>query len=121
MAGKDINPKIKELLESDIFDYLELESIPEEDKAQMMENIMLSLQSRMMLRIADIVEETSPEKFDEFKKLLSDEKVTDQDVAKFLDEMKINLDVIAAEEAILLKAEVMGLKAKAGGADGQKS
>lgn len=123
MSDVSINPTIKEILESDIFDYLELESIPEEDKAQMMENLILSLRSRMMLRIADMLEQEDEKKFEEFKKLLSDEKVTDVDVSKFLSENKINLDIIAAEEAILLKAEVMGLKTKvkAGGEDGKDS
>lgn len=123
MADIKVNPSIKEILESDIFDYLELESIPEEDKAQMMENLIISLRSRMMLRIADTLEEESTESFEAFKAILNDEKVTDQDVSKFLDEHKINLDVIAAEEAILLKAEVMGLKAGAnkGGGDSDKS
>lgn len=121
MADVKMDATIQEVLESDIFEYLELESLPEDDKAQMMENIIISLRSRMMLRIADILEAKSQEEFEKFKKLLSDESVTDTDVSSFLQANSINLDTIAAEEAIFLKAEVMGLKSKvkAGGENGK--
>lgn len=112
MSSSSVNINIRKILESDIFDYLELSSMPEEDKAQMMENMILSLRSRMMLKIADMLEKDDPQKFEEFKALLSKEGATDQDVSKFLDQNEINLDVIAAEEAILLKAEIMGMKPK---------
>ncbi len=112
MSEDSINPTIKKILESDIFEYLDLGSIPEDDKAQMMENLILSLRSRMMLKIADILEAKDASSFDEFKNMLSDENVTDKDVSEFLDKHDINLDVITAEEAILLKAEIMGMKPK---------
>lgn len=111
MTKESIDNSIKTILESDIFEYLELASLPEEYKAQMMENMILSLRSRMMLRIADILEADNLNSFEEFKKMLSDEKITEKDVSDFLNHHNINLDVIAAEETIMLKAEVMGLKA----------
>lgn len=120
MSDKTFDGSIKELVECEIFEYLELEDIPEEQKAEMMENIIISLRSRIMLRIADVLEEKNDASFENFKKLLGDEKVTESDVQQFLDSQQINLDAITAEETLLLKAELMGLRSKAnkGGIDG---
>lgn len=111
---------LKKVIESDIFDYLEMSDIPEADKEKMMENIILSLRARVLIRIADIIEQKDKQKFEDFKKML-DENPSDSEFHKTLDEFDINLDAITAEEALLLKSEVMGLKsAKAGGIDERK-
>ncbi|MCL5411102.1 MAG: hypothetical protein M1324_04690 [Patescibacteria group bacterium] len=101
---------MKEILESDIFDYLELESVPEEDKIHMMENLMVSLRSRVMIRIADMLEEQSKEKFEQFKKLLNTSDLNNSEIEKFLKENNINIEVLVAEESILLKSEIMSIK-----------
>lgn len=116
-SGTKLNQSIKEIIESDIFNYLEMDAIPESDKEKMMENIILSLRARVLIRIADIVEQKDKQKFENFKKMLV-ENPTDSEFQKTLDEFDINLDAITAEEALLLKSEVMGLKkVYAGGKD----
>lgn len=116
----NLDSNIRTIIESDIFDYLELDSLPDEEKAQMMENLIISLRSRIMIRIADLLEKEKPGEFETFKKMLGDEKTTAKDVDEFLKKNQINIDVIAGEESILLKTEVMGLKniKDSGGGDG---
>ena len=104
-----LNQSIKEIIESDIFDYLELDTIPDAEKTKMMENLIISLRSRVMLRIADILEHKDPTLFENFKKMLS-ENPNQEEIEKVFQDNDINIDAITAEEAILLKAEVMGLK-----------
>lgn len=112
MANK-IDPVIKDIIEKDIFEYLELASMPEERKAQMMENLLISLRSRIMLRIADIIEGKDKIEFENFKRLLDNSDSTQEQIEAVLSKFNINLEQLTAEEAILLKAEVMGLKKKA--------
>jgi len=115
-----LDQSIKKVIECDIFDYLEMNDIPESDKERMMENIIISLRARVLIRIADIIEQKDKQKFEDFKKML-DKNPSDSEFHKTLDEFDINLDAITAEEALLLKSEVMGLKsAKAGGKDERK-
>lgn len=113
--NSQLDQSIKEIIESDIFNYLELDSIPDQEKTKMMENLIISLRSRVMLRIADILEQKDPAVFENFKKMLN-ENPNQAEIEKVFQDNDINVDAITAEEAILLKAEVMGLKkAKAGG------
>jgi hypothetical protein len=110
-----LDQSIKEIIESDIFEYLELDTIPDEEKTKMMENLIISLRSRVMLRIADILEQKDPTIFENFKQMLAGNP-NQGEIEKVFQDNEINVDVITAEEAILLKAEVMGLKqAKARG------
>lgn len=111
--ANNVDPVIKDIIERDIFEYLELTSVPEEQKAQMMENLLTSLRSRVMLRIADIIEEKDKAEFDSFKILLNNSNTSQEQIESFLNKFNINLEQITAEEAILLKAEVMSLKKKA--------
>jgi len=110
-----LDRSVKEIIESDIFSYLELDSIPDQEKTKMMENLIISLRSRVMLRIADILEQKDPALFEQFKQMLNGNP-NQGDVEKVFQDNNINVDAITAEEAILLKAEVMGFKqAKARG------
>ncbi|MFA5927509.1 MAG: hypothetical protein WC844_05090 [Patescibacteria group bacterium] len=108
MTAGAIDLSIKELIESDIFDYLELNSLTPEEKEAMIQNLVISLRSRVMLRIADILEETG--EFEKFKSLLGGVNTADEEVVEFLVSHEIQVDALAADEALRLKAEVMGYK-----------
>jgi len=108
-----LNQTIKDVLESDIFVYLKLEDMPEDDKAKMIENILGSLKSRVMIRIADFMEEQG--KLDEFKLLLNKDDSTEEIINAYLLMKKVPVDVFTAEESIMLKAEIMGLKSQIAG------
>lgn len=111
-----LNQTVKDVMESDIFIYLNLEDMPEDDKAKMIENILGSLKSRVMLRIADHLEEQG--KFEEFKLILNDENSSEEKINIYLTDNKVPVDVFTAEESIILKSEIMGLKPQmAGGKD----
>ncbi|MEI7792203.1 MAG: hypothetical protein WCI57_01815 [Candidatus Berkelbacteria bacterium] len=111
-----LNQTIKDVMESDIFVYLKLEEMPEDDKAKMIENVLSSLKSRVMLRVADYLEEQG--KFEEFKSILNEDTPSDEKINTYLTDNKVPVDVFTAEESIILKAEIMGLKPQiAGGKD----
>ncbi|OQA03310.1 MAG: hypothetical protein BWY68_00771 [bacterium ADurb.Bin400] len=110
MNDNPFSESIKTIIESDIFEYLELGALSDEEKTNMMENLIMALRSRIMLKIADLLEWQNPTLLEEFKALLNSDEAIEEDIHQFLTSNKINIDAITAEEAIILKAEVMGLK-----------
>ena len=107
MIVNSINSTVREILERDIFEYLNLNSLSDREKAELIENLIVSLQNRVMLRIADLLEESH--EFEIFKALLDKESVLDEEVIEFLKARNIQVDILTAEEAILLKSEILAL------------
>lgn len=108
MAQKDLNNVMKTVIESDLFEYLGLDSLPDEKKVKVMEELMISLRARVIIRIADFLE--SKGTYPQFKELTEKDDTTDIIVTKFLEDNKVPVDVFTGEEALLLKTEIMGLK-----------
>ena len=107
-----LDDNIKKVIETDIFEYLEINDFNDQQKEKIIESIFLALRSKIMIRIANILEQNNQDSFDKFKELLDTDEPDNQKIAQFLSENKINFDQITAEESILLKSEIMEAKDK---------
>ncbi len=113
----DLNQTMQQVLECDIFEYLNLENLSAEDKTKAMEDMIGSLKSRVMLRIADFLEEKGT--FEQFKIILNDDNSTEEMVNTYLEENNVPVDVFTGQESIQLKSELMKIKnIGKGGQDG---
>jgi len=92
----------KDLIENDIFELLGLKDIPEEQKEELMTKIIEGVESRVVLRIDDLLEDADR---DNFGKIL--DQGDDQAIADFLQTKNINVGQLAAEEALLMKNEIL--------------
>jgi hypothetical protein len=92
----------QDLIEGDIFELLGLQNLSEEEKEDIMAKIIEGLQSRVVLRIDDLVGEEDRKKFYD---LLDQSK--DEEINSFLASKNINVPQITAEEALLQKNEII--------------
>ena len=99
----------KILIESDIFEYLGLKSMSQEEQDAIIEKTLINLNNRVSIRIADFLEDKDPALFEQFKTMLAKDGGEDEKT-KFLADNKVPIDVFYGEEALYLKAELMQLK-----------
>jgi len=93
----------KKLLETNIIEALGLESLPDEQKIQMVQTMVDLVQKRLMLRIMD---QLSEEEKDEFEKILGGRDV-DLAAAEFIKNKVPNFDEMVQEEIIKVKQEMI--------------
>lgn len=92
----------KDLIEHDIFELLGLKNIPETQKEELMSQIIEGVESRVVLRIDDLLDEADRDKFGQILDQGDDQAITD-----FLQSKNINVGQLAAEEALLIKSEIL--------------
>jgi ElaB/YqjD/DUF883 family membrane-anchored ribosome-binding protein len=92
-------------LEKNIIEELGLETLPEEQKITLLEQMTTLVQKRVMLRIMEVLTEVEK---DEFEKLLEEKGEDAIEIANFLREKIPNLDELVKEEIVKLKKEVIG-------------
>ncbi|MCX6811667.1 MAG: DUF5663 domain-containing protein [Candidatus Berkelbacteria bacterium] len=92
----------QELVDKNIFELLDLKDAPEDKKKEIMDNMMQTVQNRVLSRILDAL---SDEDLKEFDKLTAENKT--EEINKFLDGKGVNLAQISAEEALNYKTEII--------------
>jgi hypothetical protein len=97
-----LNPS--ELLEQSIFTLLKIDGIPQDQKDKMAEGMMETIQTRVLARILDSLDEAGVE---EFSRLVDQED--HGEVQSFLERHDIEVSSLMAEEAMLYKTEVVAL------------
>ena len=101
MAQMDyIDPQ--ELVDKNIFELLGLKDASEDKKKEIMDNMMQTVQNRVLSRILDSL---SDEDLKEFDKLTAENKT--EEINKFLNAKGVNLAQISAEEALNYKTEII--------------
>lgn len=91
-----------DLIDKDIFELLGLKNAPEEKKKEILENMMGTVQNRIMARILDSLND---DEIKEFEQLVSTKDETQ--IKDFLDKKGIDLTQISAEESLLYKTEII--------------
>lgn len=92
----------KDLIEGDIFELMGLQNMAEDKKQELMAKFIEGVESRVALRIDDLLEGEDKEKF---------HQLLDQDdegaINQFLKSKDINVPQLAAEEALFAKNEIL--------------
>lgn len=99
MAGL-INPK--DLVEGDIFALLGLQNLTEAQQEETMAKLIESVQNKVLIRIDDLVGEADLEAWHRVLDTGSDEEIN-----QFLTSKNINVAQLVAEEALLIKSELV--------------
>lgn len=94
--------KAKDLIEGDVFELLGLQNLPEKRKEELMAKIIEGVESRVVLRIDDIIADEEREKFHQLL-----DQGTDQEIDIFMKDRGINVAQLAAEEALFLKNDIL--------------
>ena len=94
--------KPADLIEKDIFELLGIGYISDEKKEELMGKIIEGVESRVVLRIDDSLEESDKTKF---KAIL--DSGTDEEINQFLESKDISVGRFAAEEAMYLKSQII--------------
>lgn len=102
-----VNIDPKTLAEGDIFELMGLQNLSEEKKAALMSQLAQGVQSRVLVRLDDLLKE---EDRPAFKELV--DKATDEEILRFLEERDINVGQLVVEESLLEKAKVIELAQK---------
>lgn len=92
----------KDLVEGDIFELLGLQNLPEDQKEELMTKIIEGVESRVALRIDDLLDDKEKENFHQ---LLNQDD--DQAISEFLQSKDIKVAQLAAEEALFVKSEIL--------------
>ncbi|MFA6532091.1 MAG: DUF5663 domain-containing protein [Patescibacteria group bacterium] len=98
----EIDPE--SLIDKDIFELLDLKDAPEDRKHQILEDMMETIQNRVVARILDSLKKEEVKEFEE----LLDEDDNDK-VAQFLQTRNIDPVTFTAEEALNYKIEILNL------------
>lgn len=91
-----------DLIEGDIFELLGLQNMAEDKKQELMSKFIEGVESRVALRISDLLEDEDEEKFNQLL-----DKNDDQAINEFLKSKDINVPQLAAEEALFVKNEIL--------------
>jgi uncharacterized membrane protein YebE (DUF533 family) len=100
-----MNPKT--LIEGDFFKEAGLDGLPQEEKEKIMTKLIESVRNRVLIRIDDLIDEKDRA---DFHKVLESGK--DEDIRKYLEERKINVQQLVVEESLLQKAEMLNALAQ---------
>lgn len=96
-----MDPTAKEILEKDLLELMKLDRLPDEEKKKLYEQVLETIQNRLLLRLAGKLGE---EKKEEFFKVI-DEQDADK-LNKYLFEQGIDYQALYAEEILLYKLEM---------------
>ena len=105
MVGSNNSPwtiDAKTLIEGDLFELLGLNNLSDEQQEEVMRKLIEGLESRVMLRIADLIPETDQEAWEHV--LASSD---DQLIRNYLDDLGINVGQLVAEESLRMKHELL--------------
>jgi len=97
----------QKLVEGDFFKEAGLDGLPEEEKEKLMTKLIESVRNRVLIRIDDLIGDKDREAF---HKVLESGK--DEEIRKYLDEKKINVQQLVVEESLLQKAEMLNALAQ---------
>ncbi|KKQ95435.1 MAG: hypothetical protein UT66_C0001G0020 [candidate division CPR2 bacterium GW2011_GWC1_39_9] len=92
-----------ELIEKDIFELLDLKELPQNYKDKMVKEMEDMLENRVIGRLMDGLDEKGAEEFDKLPEGDSNA------ITEFFKEKNIDVDQIAAEEALMLKSDMASL------------
>lgn len=98
----DIDPE--SLIDKDIFELLDLKDASEDRKRQILEDMMETIQNRVVARILDSLKE---DEVKSFESLLDEDN--DEKIAQFLQERDIDPVTFTAQEALNYKIEILNL------------
>jgi len=90
-----------QIIDTDIFELLGLENMPEDKKADIAEKIGETVISRVL---ANVLESLEGDKAAELKFLLEENNI--EAIKQFLNENNIDLKEIVVKEAVVLKAQI---------------
>ncbi|MBU1132465.1 hypothetical protein KKC32_04445 [Patescibacteria group bacterium] len=94
------NQVLTDLLRANIIGLLGLQSLPDDEKSAMLEQMNELVQKRVMLRIMEVMA-------DEDQKQMAEMEQNPQAVLAFIGEKVPNLEDIVKEEVVKLKAEML--------------
>lgn len=92
----------EQLLESNIFDSLGFDKLDEKQKQDMLVQLAESVTNGVLVRIYDALPETER---DEWQKMV--EAGQNEAAAKFLTDHNLNINELAAQEALVLKTKLI--------------
>ncbi|MCR4278171.1 MAG: hypothetical protein NUV80_03965 [Candidatus Berkelbacteria bacterium] len=95
---------LEEILQKSIFEVSELENLSEEKKQEIFEQSYETVMNRVMIRIADLLDEHG---IDKLKELIDEADAGA--VHQFFESNNIDIDQIASSEALAYKVELAAL------------
>lgn len=101
----DIDPEA--IIDKDIFQLLGLENSSEADKKQVMDDMLETIQNRVVARLYDALGEEASQAFEKLVDEGDDAKVAD-----FLKQKGIDTARITTEEALFYKTEILTITGK---------
>ncbi len=95
-----------DIVSKDLFELLDLEDMPEDQKNEIRAKVLETIRDRTLLRIRDLL---SDQEFDEYKKLLEAPEGSDSDKAidEFLAAKNVDVNQLTVEETILVKMQAV--------------
>jgi hypothetical protein len=99
---------VKNLIEDDIFDLLGLENLDDKTKDDLRINILESVSNRILLRVADLLND---EEIKHWENLL--DEGNNEKIVNYLQEKNIDLKKIAIEESLIYKRQLVDTLNKA--------
>ncbi len=102
-----VNVTPEDLIEGDIFELMGLDHLSDDKKAELINQLNRGIQSRVAVRIDDLLAEAD-------KSIFTDLMAKDQDeeTLKFLESKNINLGQLVVEETLLEKIKLIDLAKK---------
>lgn len=97
-------PSLEEILERDIFELLDIEGATPEKKQVLLETMTVTVEARVVNRVAEMLDDKASEKFKEISEAGDSQKLVD-----FLVDHQIDLPQIVSEEATKHRVEVVQL------------
>lgn len=103
MLKKDLKlGEIETLIKGDFFDLAGLEKLTDREKEELMLKMLESVKNRVLLRIDDLISKSDR---GEFNQLL--DEGDEKKISQFIKSKGIDVERLVAEEALLLKKEIL--------------
>lgn len=103
--SKNVIIDAESLIDESIFELLGLTDAPKDKKDQIMDDMIVTVQNRVLARILDILESKNDELIEAYKQLI--EKDDSEKSRDFLAKEDIDLDQLIAEEALNYKMQIV--------------
>lgn len=94
----------QDLIDKDIFELLNMKDAPEAKKKEITDNMLQTVQNRVLARILDTLEEPEVRQYEELIDAGDEQKMV-----AFLNSKNIDLNNLTAEEALRYKTEIVNL------------
>lgn len=101
------NVSVQDLVEGDIMDILGLDKLPEKEQEEVRTKMLETINNRVLLRIADLLDEAGMKQWETLLDEGDDEKIR-----AFLTEKKIDMLNLIAAEALVYKSEMADMMQK---------